>query len=271
MSKNITKTLLAVLLTACITFAAAFAFYSYKIVPEQKSTEEQLKTLNDIMNANLHMVYIAATDLKAGEVLDAEDVILDSQYVTNIGAMITAEDIGKILITDIPSGNTIHKALLTEIKSAGNEWLVEYSCFRLSPNMTKGTYVDVRIRYQNGEDYVVLSKKQIQNIEENSCYLAVVAEEMQMMASAIVDANLYDASIYTTLYTEPTIQEAVPVTYIPNFANPELYPNTYSEEAMQLRKALVTRISNSFSIDAGNTNDTTFGENIDNTSPVPVQ
>lgn len=91
---------------------------------------------------------------------------------------------------------------------------------QLTNQLQAGDYVDVRISFANGADFVLLSKKQVQAIaplgEEgtNSLWLIVSEEEILRLSSAAVDAYLNDGcSIYAIEYVSDAQKEAV-VNYV---------------------------------------------------------
>ena len=59
-------------------------------------------------------------------------------------------------------------------------------------------------------------KTEIQEIEDELDIEDLIEEETQLISSAIVDAGVYEAILYTTTYLEPSIQEASVVTYQPS-------------------------------------------------------
>jgi hypothetical protein len=131
----------------------------------------------------------------------------------------TKDDIGKISLIDIKAGTQILKLMLTKESLADNIREVEFNSFRINSNITDNSYVDIRIMYPNGENYVVLSKKVIKNLnkENGNCYLWLDAEEISRVSGAIVDCYVNEGSkLYTVKYIEPSIQEASKITYTPN-------------------------------------------------------
>lgn len=89
---------------------------------------------------------------------------------------------------------------------------------RLTNQMKKGDYIDVRISFANGGDFVLLSKKKIEEIsfldtegtKENSLWLKVSEEELLRLSSAVVDAYLNEGcKIYAIEYISETQKEAV--------------------------------------------------------------
>ena len=266
MSRKTLQTLTAVIVSAGLTAAACFGYYFVGVKPSTDNTKTQLKSLQEIMASNLHSVYVASHDLATGEVLTPEDAYIDSRYISDVDWVISSDDFGKVLLSDVSAGSMIPSMALAQMETpAENEWLVEYSCFRVSPIMTPGAYIDVRLRFQNGEDYVVLSKKQIKDMKDGACYLTVTSEEMQMMASAIVDAGVYSASLYSTLYTSPSIQEPTFVDYIPSFENKALFPTVYAEWKERNREEMEKRLDGeSNNTHFSNTSSDVKGNNVDN-------
>lgn len=91
-----------------------------------------------------------------------------------------------------------------------------YIC--LTNHMKKGDYIDVRISFANGGDFVLLSKKQIEDISfmdtegtnSNSLWLKVSEEELLRLSSAAVDSYLNEGcKIYAIEYISETQKEAV--------------------------------------------------------------
>ena len=110
--------------------------------------------------------------------------------------------------------------------------------------------VDIRIRYPNGEDYIVLSGKKIRldNERFDKCYLQLDEREILMMSAAMYDTEVYrGTTLYTSRYLEPGIQTKSIVTYLPGAEMRELMiesPNVFGmvSESVQERKNLEARL-----------------------------
>ena len=105
--------------------------------------------------------------------------------------------------------------------------------------MKDNDYVDVRVMFPNGEDYIVAAKKSLQNVNIllNSCYLWLTEDENDLLSAAIVDANINGAKIYVNRYVRPEVQDANIVTYNPNadvIAAMQMNPNIVEEAANAL-------------------------------------
>lgn len=110
-------------------------------------------------------------------------------------------------------------------KTADDVRLLNLSYVKLNEKMKIGDYVDIRISFRSGGDYVLLSRKKIQDIagnhaageegmeEINALWLQVNEEEILRLASAVVDAFYQEGcEIYAIQYVSET-QEAASVTY----------------------------------------------------------
>ena len=76
--------------------------------------------------------------------------------------------------------------------------------------------VDIRILFPNGKDYVIASKKRVQNLNLDTASFSCLMneEEMLRMGAATIDAfTISGTYIYTVRYTEGTISEETIPTY----------------------------------------------------------
>ncbi len=106
------------------------------------------------------------------------------------------------------------KNMVTKLKVTKDMRKYELSVANLMTNQSENDYVDVRIMFPNGEDYTVLSKKPVYdvNLDNYLFYTYMAEDEIMSMASATIDAyTITGTRIYTTKYIESALQsEAVP-------------------------------------------------------------
>ena len=88
----------------------------------------------------------------------------------------------------------------------------------LPGHLESGDRIDVRIRYANAEDYVVLADKiMVKYATGNGMVLGLSEEEILRLSSAISDCQIYDdAKLYAVAYPESTVVETGCVTYLTN-------------------------------------------------------
>ena len=98
----------------------------------------------------------------------------------------------------------------------------EYNVIVLPTQIQTGDYIDIRLSLPTGEDYIVVSKKEVEIPElgdttsTDTIWVNLTEDEILLMNSAIVDAFRMDGSkLYATTYTEPGMQQASDVTYVP--------------------------------------------------------
>lgn len=96
----------------------------------------------------------------------------------------------------------------------------EYNSISLPVDLTTGDYVDIRVQFPNGQDFIVVSKKMveipiIEGMEsDETIWLNLSEDEILSMSCAIVEAyRINGTKIYATKYTEPGIQDAAEPTY----------------------------------------------------------
>lgn len=193
---------------------------AYMLTVKQLETKYKGKIvyLETEMKENKRSVYTARDTIKAGELLEAGRVVLTEIYTSQPeGNFINKEDFGKLAVIDIEKSQPLLKNMLTPDLELGLREQ-EFSLFKLNTNLSEHDFVDIRIRYANGEDYIVLSKKALKgiNLEENDCFLWLNEEEILNISAAMVDAYIHDdTTIYTTKYVESGQKESIP-TYQPN-------------------------------------------------------
>ncbi len=219
--------------------------------------EKQRIEADKKIEARKKYVYLAKNRIIPGEVLSQNNlkkVYLECNMPTEY--YMTEDEIGTMAVISIEVDMPILKVMC----SSGiitNE-LREVSCevVKLNDNLMENDFVDIRLRFSNGEDYIVLSKKSVHNLSslekqmqgEESCYLWMTEEEILNFSAAIVDAYLYTGSnFYTVKYLEPQLQEASKVTYIPRLGTLDMmkqYPEIIETAKISLKESLRKELEN---------------------------
>ena len=126
----------------------------------------------------------------------------------------------------------------------------EYNMLVLPSQLETGEYIDVRLALPSGQDYIVVSKKQVEIPQvsgvdsEDTIWIKLTESEIITMNNAIVDAyRILGSKLYVTTYTEAGVQTAATPTYVPTGEVMTLIdknPNIVAEA----RNALVQRYNN---------------------------
>lgn len=186
--------------------------------------------------------YVLKRDKKAGDVIEAADlkkIMLKIERNEKLKETSREELVGKSCRVDIRADTIPAMELLTDSANPAEdirELYFSYIYFPVFPEI--GDYVDIRISFPTGEDYIIAShkrvlkekgKKNAEN-EETKFLLQVKQEEILRLSSSYVDSLLYEG---TNIYAAPYIdgfQEEAAITYPVNQQVFELMgwdPNIY--------------------------------------------
>ncbi len=99
---------------------------------------------------------------------------------------------------------------------------VEYNMLVLPTQLATGEYVDIRLSLPSGQDYIVVSKKQVEIPQisgvdmDDTIWLKLTEDEIITMNNAIVEAyRIQGSTLKVVTYTEAGIQNAATPTYVP--------------------------------------------------------
>lgn len=188
--------------------------YAYVIIDEVKSgTEIEASHVQGVeisLGATSDVIYSAKTKDKEGN--DTADLT---------GALLPTGLKAKV---DLHPGTIVTSDVTYEDELIGNDVRKqEYNIVTLPTQLQTGEYIDIRLRLPNGQDYIVVSHKQvtiptINGVDSENCiWIDLAEEEILNMSSAIVEAyKMNGAKIYATRYVEAGMQEAAKVTYLPS-------------------------------------------------------
>ena len=112
-------------------------------------------------------------------------------------------------------------------KSAREE---EYNMIVLPSDLTTNDYVDIRLMLPSGQDFLVVTKKQVTIPGEeqgtpvaDTIKMTLNEAEIKTMSNAIVDAyQILGSKLYAVKYTDGGIQEAITADYMPGGGTVEM-------------------------------------------------
>lgn len=166
-----------------------------------------------------------------------------------------------VAVSNIPKGTIITKELLEEIenKTTNDQRLQEYNMIVLPTKLAADDYIDIRIQFPTGEDYIVVSKKKVVETDEKTIWMNMNEDEILMLGNAIVEAYTTEGcKLYATTYIKAGLQEAAVPTYVvskevmsiigtnPNIrseARDGLYARYHDQEQVQVRERIDKTLS----------------------------
>ncbi len=197
----------------------------------------KIKGINEAkeaLEALQKQVYVASADLTSGqEVTLNEDFSMGTvQTVVPTDAMITADDFSELveedgeefevakkvyMKIDVPAGTIITKDMIEtdDDKLEDSQRIQEFNMINLPSQLKNGEYIDVRVTYPNGQDFIVLSKKKVIGTNATSVWLKLNELELSILNNAIVESYMaIGAKLYAIEYVEPGLQKEATPTYV---------------------------------------------------------
>ncbi len=182
MTRKRVKMLIRFLIAAGLLIVVAICaiFLMKNKIDEYK---DQAKKLQSELAANTQTVYVVRNDrfdeegnmigIKAGEVItdigENANVMLQTIYTgLNPGAYITVENIGDTALIDIAPEEPVMTSMVTRLEIQQDTREYEIQVADLMIDQQPNDYIDVRIMFPTGDDYLVLPKKQVKNLVLNS-------------------------------------------------------------------------------------------------------
>lgn len=206
-----------------IMIAVAVAFFFYQQVKQLKA--ELAEVLSKQSTAP-----VAVGTLESGKVLNYAEDLMMSQVQTTVPKedMLTEDDFSIVdedgnlieqevtLKVTVPAGTIITKDMVAIGEKVVSDDIrtVEYSMISLPSEVLDGDYIDIRLLFPGGQDYVILGKKKVEKCTDTTIWIKQTEEEIMTLNNAIIDSYLAEGSkLYATRYTEPGIQKAAQQTY----------------------------------------------------------
>lgn len=215
MRNNKLKLVISILVAVVIILLACIAiiFVGKKALDEK---QDQINELQYEIDANKQIVYVSMADISAGQTLTEGENIMKQEVFTGLESeyYMQPEMVGGIATVDIKALQPIMDNMVTTLEITKDSREYEIAVANLMTDQAEYDYIDVRIMFPTGEDYTILTKKDVHNLNLESCcfYSYLNEDEIVRMASAIIDAYTVTGTyIYTTRYIEPSLQdEAIP-------------------------------------------------------------
>ena len=166
-------------------------------------------------------VLCASKNIEAGKEICEEDLVIGEFPIDSVpeNTILNLSDaVGRTAKIPLYKNTYLTTDMLYESALLGPEREIEYFCIDVNGNVTKGSYVDVRLCFEDGSDYVVLSRKRIEGISEdrNSVILHVNEEELLRMGNAVAKLKEHEGRrIYAVEYPYGELQEPSKVDYVP--------------------------------------------------------
>lgn len=223
-----------------------------KYTEQRVSVEQELEQTQQKLNEEMVKIEVVTRVIKSGETIQESD--LDTRLIPRSAVAedtILTKDLirGKLAKVELPVNSVVTSSVIYEDEVIKRDIRSqEFSLMELPSKLQKNDYVDVRIKFPSGLDYIVLSKKRVEDLQTGTVWYRMNEKEILNISSAIVDAYIQNATIYALSYVEPGIQEKAYVTYPANKDVLDLMdsdPNILERATTELERRNRVKLENS--------------------------
>ena len=154
-------------------------------------------------------VAVLTQDVIQGEVIEDSMVTTVSVHKKTVpsGALNRSDISGKVAKYNIAANVPLTDSMLTTEIIDADIRSQEINTVVMPSDLNEGDYVDIRIMYPNGTDYIVLAQKQVEKISGQTMWLNLAEDERLLLNSAMVDSFLNSGTkLYATKYADSDSQ-----------------------------------------------------------------
>lgn len=202
----------------------------------------KIRSLNEakeLLESKQRKVLVATSNLKSGDEVTMDSFKMETVQTTMDTTQIVSSDdfefkdengeiIEKydqngnpmtkkiVMKIDVPANSMVTKDMIVEDgeQTKDDQRIQEYNMIILPSELRNGEYVDIRIRFPKGQDYIILAKKKIIQCTSDTIWIKLSEEEILSLGNAIVESYTAEGTkLYATTYSEPGMQNAATPTY----------------------------------------------------------
>ncbi len=157
-------------------------------------------------------VSVPTRDISQGEIIT--DDMITEQEIHKVTAphnsLSSADIVGKVANYNIAANMPIVESMVADDIISADIRSQEINTVVMPSDLFENEYVDIRIMYPNGTDYIVLAQKIVKKINGQTMWLDLAEDERLLLNAAVVDSFLHSGTkLYATKYTDSDSQVKV--------------------------------------------------------------
>jgi hypothetical protein len=238
----------------------------YKVFQDRLTQKNlEIATLQEKVDIidEMTIVYRLTADVKSGNECydyELEPIEVPISAVSDTNIISDTDIIGKHYKLNLKQGTWLVKELFEDFIVTKDMRKMDVVFDEIPIGLEAGDYIDVRISFPLGQDYIALSHKRVDEINGSTVKLIVEQRDFYMYESMKTDIATYRSTkIYGAQYLEAGIQEAATTYYPVNLEvlktmllDPNMSTGDYSE-ILKLRKQLEEQLSTSARVEISDT------------------
>lgn len=215
------------------------------------------------------VIYFLNKEKERGETIEEQDIIAVEVVgeLSGMQSVLRKDLLGKHMKIAAKAGTLLSECFLAaDSLPQEDERRLELDYVRIPELLNQGELIDIRVHFENGEDYIVAGKKRVLSLQrkdgygnENLLEVLVSEEEILKLASVKADYDWYENTlVYAVTYveegqTEPTDTYPVnPVVYTISTWNPNVVERVLTVENQEKRRVLEANLFRFYSGENGN-------------------
>ncbi|WP_044876737.1 SAF domain-containing protein [Paenibacillus sp. IHBB 10380] len=204
---------------------AGYVIYNMKLEHNRRANlkqeyQQEIKVLKDAQieqERSMISGFMSARNIEPGQTIASKDLI-----AVKLPGLVAPDNlinnpqviVGSSSKIELHKGTPLTKAMFNEGQMTPPDLRnKELNEIMVPTDLKKGDVIDVRIQFPTGQDFIILSKKKIEDLLSPTMWITLSEAEILSLSSAMVDALLHEASLYALTYVEPEMQDRAIPTY----------------------------------------------------------
>ena len=246
------KNLILAMVLGIVITAIPLGIYGGIVTNKAVHVRKEVDTLkNQMQQEKAYTAYCFKETQSKGERIAAEDLVEISIKTKDAFEVPDVSDLeGKYVAVETKAGVIITDSVVYENQGLEDDvrtYLYDYIV--LPQGIDTEDMFDIRIRFPNGEDYVVAVGKKVQSVVESGAFIDASEKENLLLSSAYVDTTVYEgakisAALYVADYQEASVPNYPFNLYTTELASwdPNLIEELETETNRQNRQILETNL-----------------------------
>ena len=157
--------LLGLGISVALLIGSYFYYRSNLALLESEIKTQAMEEARIVFNEEYPMsiVYVLQHDKKAGETISDTDLVpaeMNARVIPAVVVYSPEEATGMVMRCDISKNTVVTKSLIYSEEDFPDDLrMMEYTVINLPNRLEEGSFIDVRIMFPNGLDYIILSRK----------------------------------------------------------------------------------------------------------------
>lgn len=155
------------------------------------------------------LVTVPNKDIVQGEVITADMLVEKRIHISTVptGALSKSSASGQVAKYNLSANVPITSNMVTEQILTSDVREQELNTVLMPSDLEVDDYIDIRIMYPNGTDYIVLAQKKVDDINNQTMWIQLSEDERLLLNGAIVDSFLTQGTkLYATKYVDSASQ-----------------------------------------------------------------